>query len=323
MNSAVSQTHFAAPPQSNSALALELKNLSKTYGSLIAVDHLNISVRQGEIFGFLGPNGAGKTTTIRMILGLITPTGGAVELFGKPMLQQKSTVLAKVGALIESPALHTYLSGRDNLRAFGHILGNISEKRIDEILAIVDLQSRAKDRVQTYSLGMKQRLGVAIALLNNPDLLVLDEPANGLDPAGIVEMRDLLRQLSAEGKTVFLSSHVLTEVQQICSRVSIINHGKLIIDATVESLTKGSGKFIVTVENAPAALLSIRKQPWGADALLDEQNRIITQAPQNRGKELIAFMVSAGIVPDMVTQQEENLEEVFLRLTNDSVKAGK
>jgi len=180
-------------------VALRTINLSKRYGTRLAVDQLNLEVRRGEIFGFLGPNGAGKTTTIRMLLGLIAPTEGSVEILGGDVFAHRAQILPRVGALIETPALYPYLSGRDNLRAVGAVLGGAPAERIDAVLELVGLAERPKDRVRTYSLGMKQRLGVAVALLNDPDVLVLDEPANGLDPAGIVEMRDLMRTLSAEG----------------------------------------------------------------------------------------------------------------------------
>ncbi len=220
---------------------LRIRDLSKHYGKRLAVNGLNLEVRRGEIFGFLGPNGAGKTTTIRMALGLITPTAGSVEILGKDVFAHRAEVLPRVGALVETPALYLYLSGRNNLRAIGATLGGVSEARIDAVLEMVGLQGRQKDRVRTYSLGMKQRLGVALALLQDPDVLILDEPANGLDPAGIVEMRDLMHRLAAEGKTVFISSHLLSEVQQICTRVAIINLGKLVTEATIEELTSGRG----------------------------------------------------------------------------------
>src|SRR6202043_2152453 len=197
-------------------VVLRTHNLSKQYGKRLAVDNLNLEVQRGEIFGFLGPNGAGKTTTIRMSLGLITPTAGSVEILGQDVFARRAEVLPRVGALVETPALYLYLSGRNNLRAVGSVLGGVPDARMDAVLDLVGLRSRQKDRVRTYSLGMKQRLGVAIALLQDPEVLILDEPANGLDPAGIVEMRDLLRELSVQGKTVFISSHVLSEVQQIC-----------------------------------------------------------------------------------------------------------
>ncbi|MBO0684266.1 MAG: ATP-binding cassette domain-containing protein, partial [Candidatus Dormibacteraeota bacterium] len=199
--------------------ALMTKALSKSYGCRAAVQELDLEVGRGEVFGFLGPNGAGKTTTIRMALGLIRPSAGRVEVLGLDLVRHRTEVLPRVGALVEEPALYGYLSGRANLEAFGLMLGGLPAGRIDQVLETVGLRDRQKDRVRSFSTGMKQRLGVAAALLNDPELLILDEPANGLDPAGIVEMRDLLRRLAASGKTVFISSHVLAEVQQICDRV--------------------------------------------------------------------------------------------------------
>ena len=295
---------------------IQIRNLSKHYGQRPAVDNLSLNVRRGEIFGFLGPNGAGKTTTIRMMLGLIEPTGGNVEILGKDVFTHRAEILPRVGALVETPALYLYLSGRDNLQAVGSALGGVPKARIDEVLELVGLQNRQKDRVRTYSLGMKQRLGVAMALLQDPDVLVLDEPANGLDPAGIVEMRDLMHQLADQGKTVFISSHLLTEVQQICTRVAIINLGKLVTEATIEELTNAHGEFSVTLERAQEALELVRAQAWGKDAHLDGHGALITAAPGNRGRDLNLFLVKAGFAPDLLTQATQDLEEVFLRLTN-------
>src|SRR6267142_542417 len=294
--------------------ALRAVGLSKAYGKRLAVDHLDLQVDRGELFGFLGPNGAGKTTTIRMALGLIAPTNGSVEVLGSEVRRNRAKVLPRVGALVESPALYGYMSGRNNLRAIGDLLGGVPEKRIDEVLEIVSLKGRDKDRVKTYSMGMKQRLGLAIALLNNPDLLILDEPANGLDPAGIVEMRDLLRGLAAEGKTVFISSHVLSEVQQICTRVAIINHGKLVRVAPVHDLLKSTGEFAVKVD-APAELLAtLRLQPWAQSARA-EDGLVITRAPDGRGRNLIKFLVESGNTPDSVSERQTDLEDIFLSLT--------
>jgi ABC-type multidrug transport system ATPase subunit len=297
-------------------VVLRTRNLSKHYGNRLAVNNLNLEVHRGEIFGFLGPNGAGKTTTIRMALGLIAPTSGSVEILGLDVATQRANVLPRVGALVETPALYLYLSGRDNLRAVASVLGGVPKARIDAVLELVGLSIRQKDRVRTYSLGMKQRLGVAMALLQDPDVLVLDEPANGLDPAGIVEMRDLMHRLSAEGKTVFISSHLLPEVQQICTRVAIINLGKLVTEATIEELTSRHGEFAVTLDRAEQALALIQAQAWGRDAHLDADGALITPAPSERGRELNLFLVKAGFAPDTITQATQDLEQVFLHLTN-------
>ncbi|HEY7833703.1 MAG TPA: ABC transporter ATP-binding protein, partial [Ktedonobacterales bacterium] len=279
---------------------LRTRQLVKHYGQRAAVKGLNLDVARGEIFGFLGPNGAGKTTTIRMCLGLIAPTAGSVEILGQDVATHRAAILPRVGALVETPALYLYMSGRDNLRAVASVLGGVPESRMDTVLDLVNLRGRDRDRVKTYSLGMKQRLGVAIALLQDPDLLILDEPANGLDPAGIVEMRDLMRRLAAEGKTVFISSHVLGEVQQICTRVAIINLGQLVTESTVEELTRGHGEFSVTLERPAEALALLQAQPWSQGARRGADNTIITQAPEGRGRDLNLFLVKAGFAPDAI-----------------------
>ena len=294
---------------------LSLRGLSKRYGERLAVDDLNLEVRRGEIFGFLGPNGAGKTTTIRMCLGLIAPTAGSVAILGVDVARYGPRILPRVGALVEQPALYPYLSGRNNLRAVGDALGGVSAARIDTVLDLVALRDRAGDRVKTYSLGMRQRLGVAIALLQDPDLLILDEPANGLDPAGIVEMRDLLRRLAAEGKTVFVSSHVLAEVQQICTRVAIINRGRLVVVSSVAELTSGHGEFVVVIDRPREALTFVQAQPWGASASLDAEDRLVTPAPHAEASELNLFLVRAGFVPGAIMPRVQDLEDIFLRLT--------
>ena len=297
-------------------IVLRTNNLTKQYGKRIAVKNLNLEVRRGEIMGFLGPNGAGKTTTIRMALGLIAPTTGSVEILGQEVATHGSRILPRVGALVETPALYLYMSGRNNLRAVASVLGGVPASRIDAVLDLVGLRARQRDRVRTYSLGMKQRLGVAIALLQDPDLLILDEPANGLDPAGIVEMRDLMHRLTAEGKTVFISSHLLTEVQQICTRVSIINLGELVKVSTIEDLISGHGEFVVTLERAQEALALVKAQPWGKDARLDARGALVTTAPGNRGRDLNLFLVDAGFAPETIAQLTQDLEQVFLELTN-------
>ncbi len=294
--------------------ALRAIALSKAYGKRLAVDNLDLQVDRGELFGFLGPNGAGKTTTIRMALGLVAPTNGSVEMLGFEVRHNRAKVLPRVGALVEAPALYGYMSGRNNLRAIGDLLGGVGERRIDEVLEIVSLKGRDKDKVKTYSMGMKQRLGLAIALLNDPDLLILDEPANGLDPAGIVEMRDLLRGLAADGKTVFISSHVLSEVQQICTRVAIINHGRLVRVAPVAELLDAPGEFEIKVDAPDDLVAALRLQPWGQEARV-EHRLVITRAPEGRGRSLIAFLVQNGHNPDSVSERQRDLEDIFLSLT--------
>jgi ABC-2 type transport system ATP-binding protein len=312
-----SSTAGMAQPRSANVV-LRTINLSKRYGQRLAVDNLNLEVYRGEIVGFLGPNGAGKTTTIRMALGLITPTSGSVEILGQDVATSKARILPRVGALIETPALYLYMSGRDNLRATAAVLGGVPKARIETVLNMVGLQARQRDRVRTYSLGMKQRLGVAMALLQDPDVLILDEPANGLDPAGIVEMRDLLHRLASEGKTVFVSSHLLSEVQQLCTRVAIVNLGKLITESSVEDLVKGQGEFAVTLERTEDALNLVRSQAWGRNARIEARNNtLVTAAPDGRGRSLNLFLVNAGFAPDAITPAVQDLEQVFLRLTHN------
>ncbi|MBA2287054.1 MAG: ABC transporter ATP-binding protein [Ktedonobacteraceae bacterium] len=295
---------------------MRTSDLTKHYGSRVAVNRLNLEIRRGEIVGFLGPNGAGKTTSIRMLLGLIAPTSGRVELFGHDLASERASLLPRIGALVETPALYLHLTGRENLRAVGAVLGGVSRQRIESVLEQIGLQTRQKDRVRTYSLGMKQRLGMGIALLNDPDLLILDEPANGLDPAGIVEMRDLLHRLAGEGKTVFLSSHFLGEVQQICSRVAVINAGTLVADQSVKELTRGQGEYVVRLEHAQEALLVLQRQPWGQHARLEGADTVITPAPQESGRDLYAFLAQAGFTPESLAPATQNLEQVFFSLIN-------
>jgi len=310
---------MTATPRTSAARAgdvvLRTNNLTKQYGQRLAVNNLNLEVHRGEIFGFLGPNGAGKTTTIRMALHLIAPTAGAVEILGQDIGAHAAHTLPRVGALVEQPALYLYMRGIDNLRAVASVLGGVPDARMDYVLDLVGLKDRANDRVKTYSLGMKQRLGVAISLLSDPDVLVLDEPANGLDPAGIVEMRDLMRTLSSEGKTVFISSHVLSEVRQICTRVAILNLGRLVTESTVEDLLRGHGEFSVRVDQAEQALSLIRAAAWGQAARLDGSGALITASPDGRGRTLNAFLSQAGFVPDALGPAEQDLEDVFLQLT--------
>jgi ABC-type multidrug transport system ATPase subunit len=317
MQASHTSTGAAIPsPAQVGETVLRTYDLTRQYGARVAVNRLNLEVRRGEIVGFLGPNGAGKTTSIRMLLGLIAPTAGRVELFGRDLTTERAHLLPRIGALVETPALYLHMTGRDNLRAVGAVLGGVPNRRIEHVLEQVGLAARQKDRVRTYSLGMKQRLGVAIALLHNPDLLILDEPANGLDPAGMVEMRDLMHRLAAEGKAVFLSSHLLGEVQQICSRVVFLNLGKLVADKTVAELTRGQGEYAVQLERVEEVLALLQQQPWGKTARLDSAGTLLTPAPQDSGRDLYAFLAQAGFPPESLAPATQNLEEVFFSIIN-------
>jgi len=235
---------------STDGLALATRGLHKSYGDRPALAGLDLSVPTGVVYGFLGPNGAGKTTTMRLLTGLIHPDAGRIEMLGKPFGRRDRHRLFEVGALIESPSFYPYLSGRENIRALAATGPAVPKGRVDEVLDIMGLHERAKDAVAGYSLGMRQRLGIAGVLLNDPKLLLLDEPANGLDPAGIVAMRDTLRFLSSQGKTVFVSSHLLAEVQQLADEVGIIAAGKLVREGKIGQLLESEG--VVRVRVAPA-----------------------------------------------------------------------
>jgi ABC-type multidrug transport system ATPase subunit len=219
---------------------LQTFQLHKEFDGVTAVDTLNLSIHAGELFGFLGPNGAGKTTTMSMILGLTPPTSGRISLFGAPLTPQRTRPLRRVGALVGAPALIPYLSGRENLQLLARVHPDVTPARIEAVLTRVGMRAAAGRPYKSCSTGMKQRLGLAAALLHEPELLLLDEPTNGLDPAGMREIRELLRQLAGDGITIFLSSHLLHEVEQICDRIGVIHHGRLIADGPVSELLDGS-----------------------------------------------------------------------------------
>src|ERR1700730_3313177 len=227
-------------PAYDDAIVISTSRLTKAFGNLVAVNDLHLQVMRGDIFGFLGPNGSGKTTTIRMLLGLIRPTAGRAIIFGMDNADQLPAILQRIGAIVETPVFYPYLSGKDNLHAVaaasGMKSGGTSNRRVEEVLEIVELRAQAKDAFRKYSLGMKQRLGIGAALLADPELVLLDEPTNGLDPAGVIEIRRLIQRLSALGKTIFLSSHILYEVQQVCNRVAILQRGNLVKQGKVSDL---------------------------------------------------------------------------------------
>jgi ABC-2 type transport system ATP-binding protein len=301
------------------APVLELVGLSRAYGGRLVVDHLDLVVRRGEVLGFLGPNGAGKTTTIRMALNLVRPTAGRVRVLGHDVWREGDRVLPRVGALIEAPALYPHLTGRENLRAFAAAVGGAPGRRLRELLQVFGLAERQDERVRTYSLGMKQRLGVAVALLHDPDLLVLDEPANGLDPHGIAEIRDLISRLAAEGRTIFLSSHVLSEVEAVCTRVAIIDRGKLVHEGRVDELLGGAGEYWLRVTDPERVVELLQAQAWGHAARLAD-GRVVTPSPTGEGRDLCAFLVAAGHPPDALDRHRHQLEEIFLRVTSGGVQ---
>jgi len=269
---------------------VETDGLTKRYGERAAVDDLALRVRRGEVYGFVGPNGAGKTTTLRMLLGLIRPTAGRIAVAGRPPGDPAG--IAKVGAMIETPAFYPFLSGRDNLEVMALHAG-IPERRIGEVLAEVDLADRAGDRFSAYSLGMKQRLGVAAALLKDPELLILDEPTNGLDPAGMTEMRALIRGLGREDRTVILSSHLMAEVEQVCDRVGVIRRGRLITEGTVDTLRGPAKLRLRTTANDRAT--TFLSQLGGMTAVVAHGNRLVVDVEVSRAAEINRALVEVGI----------------------------
>jgi ABC-2 type transport system ATP-binding protein len=291
---------------------VEVVDLSKRYGSRLAVDAITLRVRPGEVYGFLGPNGAGKTTTLRMLLGLIRPTAGSARVLGSR--PGSPAALSRMGSLIEGPAFYPYLSGRANLAVLARYAG-VGRHQVDRALATVELSDRADDRFSTYSLGMKQRLGVAAALLKDPELVILDEPTNGLDPAGMRDMRDLIRALGTQGRTVVLSSHLMGEVQQICDRVAVINRGRIVTESSVVDL-RGAGELVVAAAPSDRA----REVLVGLPAVTDVRavdGRLRVSADPDRTADVTRALVLAGVDVSEVRRVERQLEDVFLEMTEE------
>ena len=297
-----------------SDIILRTENLSKRFGKRLAVDQLNIAVHRGDIYGFLGPNGAGKSTTIRMLLSLITPTTGSVALFGADVRHDRS-VLARVGGLVERPDFYLYLSAQKNLEIVSALYGDVNRERIAEVLRIVGLADRAKDRVKAYSHGMKQRLGIAQALLPDPELLILDEPTNGLDPQGMKEVRELIRRLNREhGMTIFLSSHLLNEIEQVATRMCILHRGTLVVQGRVRELLSHD-RIAVRINTEPAdrALELLRGMSGVHDIDLrdDGIHCVMQEADLARTN---AALVEAGLAVSGFAPRR-SLEDYFLSIT--------
>jgi ABC-type multidrug transport system ATPase subunit len=293
-------------------LVVETRGLTKHYGdTIVAVDGLELRVRRGEVYGFLGPNGAGKTTTLRMLLGLVRPTAGRASILGAPPGSPQG--LARIGAMVESPGFYPYLSGRDNLRVVARYAG-VGEQRVTAVLGEVGLSARAGDRFSAYSTGMKQRLGLAAARLKDPELLILDEPTNGLDPAGMAEMRTFIRSLGEGGRTVMLSSHLMGEVEHVSDRVGVIRDGSLVAEGTVEELRGRAGLRVRATPIADAARLVAAlpdvEKVTQTDGLLD------LTVDTARAPDINRMLVAAGIEVAELYAQRTSLEDVFLELTS-------
>lgn len=295
---------------------LSVKEVTKKIRGKTLVDRISFDVQEGEVFGFLGPNGAGKTTTIRMLVGLIKPTSGSIEIGGYNVQKSFKEAMRQIGSIVENPELYGYLTGWENLEQFSRMLGNITHDRIEEVVKQVNLEKRIHEKVKTYSLGMKQRLGIAQALLGRPKLLILDEPTNGLDPKGIRELRAFVKQLvKEEGISVFISSHLLSEIQAMCNRVAIINHGKTITVGTIEELMKKANEKVEwVVEPLEVAERIISEQERIVEILRDE-NKIISLMDSKLVGIYNKRLVESGVTVHRVTPTVATLEDFFMELT--------
>jgi len=298
------------------------RGLVKRYKDVLAVDHVDLNVREGDVYGFLGPNGAGKTTTLRMALGLIVPSDGVVELFGRDPMRHGARALQGVAGFVEAPRFYPYLTGRKNLELLAALDGGGARERIDEALDTVELAPRAGHKVRGYSHGMRQRLGIAAALLRAPRLLILDEPATGLDPAGMRDMRQLIRRLAGEGITVLLSSHQLPEVQELCDRVAIVERGRVVYEGALADLRRqGGASYRLRTTDDERALRVARAQPGIAAAATDERG-VSFQAQEREVGELSLALAAAGVGVLALTPELATLEDLFFRLTEGERTGG-
>lgn len=292
---------------------LMTNDLTKKYKKHISVDGLNLRIERGQIYGFLGPNGAGKTTTIRMLLGLIKPTKGNIEIFGQSLKKNRLQILQQIGSLVESPTYYGNLTGRENLEAVRR-LRDLPEKRVNEVLEIVRLTKVANRLTKEYSLGMKQRLGIAAAMLSNPDLLILDEPTNGLDPSGIQEIRELIKKLPEAGMSVLVSSHLLSEIDQMATQVGIINNGKMIFQDSIERLRQKQKPLLkVGVSDVMKANAILKEQ--GVKADLQNDFLWLAQTEPAFVSDINATLVHSGVSVYRLEEVKRTLEDIFLELT--------
>ena len=309
------------PTRPNGGWAVETHGLTKRFGPTVAVDDVELLVPRGSAFGYLGPNGAGKTTLIRTLLGLTRANAGTMSLFGTPVPLERSRALARVGAIVDEPRFHPHLTGRDNLRLLAAARGGAADQRIDPSLARVGLADRAGDKVATYSMGMRQRLGVAACLLADPELLMLDEPMNGLDPAGMQEMRAMIASLTDEGRTVMLSSHLLDEVERTCDAVAIVDHGRVIRQGPIDELIRGAGTMVIQVDCAePARAKKLIDEAGIAAGTALARNGLTVTLPVGAEREAVADLnrrlVRAEIDVYGLREVQTSLEDWFLSVTS-------
>lgn len=295
---------------------VEGRGLRKAFGETQAVRGIDICVERGTVFGALGPNGSGKSTTVRMLLGLVAPDAGGVRLFGEPLMGDASRLLKRVGAVVETPAFVPYLSGRDNLRMFEMYAPGPGAAGIDAALKRVNLAEAAHRRFKTYSLGMKQRLGIACAILNNPELIVLDEPTNGLDPQGTREVRELIPELAAEGRTVVLCSHLLHEVEQVCESVAIFQRGEIVASGQTAELVAAGSQLEIRVDDLPAAAAVLRASRWGPVTTLRDGSLFVDRADRDAAA-INRLLAESGHYAALVRPVRHSLEEVFFELTGE------
>ena len=299
---------------------IETTDLTKRYGEVVAVDGLSLRVPRGGVFGFLGPNGSGKTTTMGMLLGLVHPTSGDARIFGDPA--RHPATLKQVGAMVESPTFYPYLSGRANLQYFQGVKHRGRPADIDRLLDLVDLGKRAKSKFSTYSLGMKQRLGIACALLGDPELLFLDEPTNGLDPAGVVEVRELIRQLGRGDRTVILSSHLLAETELVCDNVAVLSKGKLIAQGSIQELLRSHDTVRLRSTDDTAATSILREISW-VEGVRADDGYLLVDAAKERSWEISQALAQRGVHVSELTPLHRSLEEYFMEITETDPTTGR
>ena len=294
-------------------IILQTKDLTKIYGKQKVVDAVNITAYEGEVFGFLGPNGAGKTTTLGMALGLVHPTAGEVSVLGERVTPNHTHALKDVGALLGAPAFVPYLSAWDNIELVSRLTPGVDKKRIDEVIELVGLTDAARKKVSKFSTGMKQRVGLALALVHRPHFVILDEPTNGLDPAGMREIRQLIRALAENGTSVLLSSHLLNEVQQVCDRIAVLNKGRVVAQGRVDDLLNGSKPTVRVGVAAPAAAARVLQSLPGVESIQSNGSSILVNGVESQ--VIMSHLLQHNIIPTELTAQKSDLESLFMDVT--------